>query len=774
MNPKFSIPRLFKHLIRLQIALGLTLFACQNNGRQTGGAQPAISPDLPPVHWIDLKIDSMLAVPLRGKYAYFEPGFMFSPFEKDRVWICPEDSEAFEIELKTGGKTRFADKFKHPFFEKPLRVNRVYPDAFDPEVCWFFDFSHGVFRFDRSRQAGAFFEIPEDQNFTSAAFSGNYAWIGTTKALWNYDRHSGKFRAVEYSPEMSIGSIKVLAQDKVGVLGHPTADEPYTYDPTSGCWEKWVGGEKSRTETASGFSPIPGIPFVGSNYKTAMAPTEMWSCNDTYCFSCPHNQPKVYPFRPPLAAEVHSLLVDSDNLYLLYADTFLIVSKTYLSKSRAGDPLLFQKLARLKALDDSLQLFQPDPWPVRKAKLEYLEKQFPGETDPYISAHFHQVAQIFSLPQQEDSLRVLLSAPGTDTLVWNRAFAALYETFIHNGKLRPALALFRAFERKPSAMVLLKRFQKDLPIVQTALHQLDSIDQAQPSEDENLWAKGKTMEWFCSNYPGFSNEASCYNYALADSIFRRLLHRFPQSSRADDADHALIIHGICNEGEDGSNHPEEVAAWKKFLQKYPDTEFKAGVLCAMAWALGRELPDLYQGRQWIAEAEKLRPDLFSQENQMNCLGIKAEFQERLDWMELQFRIRLKKDQVRAGAPVFLEFSVNNTSRERKTLKGFTDKRYPNFSLTITPSDGDQSCIRPVAYIESATSAYGKESAYGERTLEAGKTYVETWDITKTAHKVNAPFLGAFVFDRPGTYLIKAKWRFGLEEKEAEAVRLVVE
>lgn len=755
------------HLI-IWVLVAACLSNCKNDGRQMFGTSTNSIEETPKQHLTDLKIDSLLVFPLLGKrFYYFNQGFVFSPFEKNKVWCTPENGEAFELDLGSGKTSLFSDKFNHPFFKNPMRSSGIYPDAMDSNVCWFLNFHRGIFRFDRSSNKGQFFNISNGEAVVTASFSKNYVWIGTTKGLWFYTRNSEKFRAVEYSPEVWVRGIRVISEDKIYI------NESFQYDPTSNCWETLPEESKRPDPGSTELHTILGLPNVGDPYISASSPTEFWSCNNFYWFSNLKNQPLVNSYQPPFSGHVQSLLADSDHLYVLYPDTFLLVNKAYLSTNRAGDPHLFSKLDRLKALDDSLKLYESDPWPERKAKMAYLNALFPNETDPYIKEHLSQVSQFFKLPLQADSLLILLNTPNMDKELRDRAFDQLLKDYVRNGHLRKALDLYLNVENKQPDIGSVERYKSSIATLKTSLHQLDSIDQMEQNEYEREWAKGKAMEWFCTKQGFFQSEV-CYNYWLADSIYKRMLRLYPTSPLADNAELRRIDFTICHEGEDGSNHPEEIVVWKRFLKKYPETELKAEVLCNMAWALGREKKDLYQGLRWVSEAEKLRPDLFLKDKKNNLSWIKESFQKDLDWLELDFKVRVKNTHFHTGDPVILEFSVQNMGMEPKRLNGYQDKRYPNFSLEIAPLENDPSCIRPVTYLESKTSAFGDETTVGSWQIAPGNTYKEAWDITKTAHKFNNPVLGSFVFDRPGTYKLKAHWRIWLEPKETEWINLVVD
>jgi hypothetical protein len=743
---------------------------CQNNNKSLAQQSDTATtaPAATPAYYTDIKIDSILAIPL-GKPMYcYQQGFIFSPFDKHKVWVCPENEKAFELDLDNGRKISFSEKFGSPMFARPMRASEIYCDAFDPKVCWFLSFHEGVFRFNQAKGNGQFFDVRTPRNAVSTlCFSKDYVWIGTSGGLWCYDRYTGTCRAVDNSPETWISQIQVMPDGKVAVIGDGV---PYTYDPEARCWTKQA--DCSDASYAGEPNPLDNLylPSLGGNYATATAPGETWFCNANYWFVRPNAGTEFQTFRPVLSVPVTSMLADSDNLYLLLHDNFLIVNKKYLYQHQAGDPHLYQKIEYLRRLADSLHLNVQESWSERKAKIAVLNTYFPGETDPYLLSEINRYADLFTLPDDEKNLLDLLSKPDADTVVWSKAYVYLMRHYVQAGALRQAAALENTCQKTHDNLRGFQETRPKMAAIEFTLRQLDSIDRSGPAEDERLWRYGIALQGFCVNQQFISSEV-CYSYWLADSLFRQLSNLYPQSAWADDAAYQLIMNSQCNEGEDGSNHPEIVKAWKKFLRQYPDTDKRPEVLCDMTWALDRSPADLRQGLQWLAEAEQLRPDWFLKHHQ----GIKLDFQRQLDAFELNFTLQLKKTSVRVGEPVEVVFSLQNTATAPKKLQGFVDARFPNFSLEVTPETTEGSCVMPVTYLESQTSAHPQaEKFYGKKIIKGRQAYLETWDITQTAHKINNPNIGRFVFDRPGVYILKAHSDFWYLEKTSEGVRLEVQ
>lgn len=513
-------------------------------------------------------------------------------------------------------------------------------------------------------------------------------------------------------------------------------------------------------------------PTFGDNYLVANAPGEIWHCNSVYCTAFYKKDHSVRLFRSPVSGRLLSLQADSDNLYVVTPDTFTVINKRYLSE----DPTRLFRMEKLNRLSDSLHLQQTEDWPVRREKLAFLKKQFPGETDPFILSRFQYFAVNFFNGYDEKSLQALLLEADIDPAVIDLAYNNLIEMLVRRGDLREALKTGRTFKKnRPDYFTGQVNKSQNWALLETTVLRLDSLDAASLPEDKRLWAKGNVLSYFCGNSAYLTNEASCYDYSFADSLYRKLVRQFPKSPLADDADYHLIVDGLCYEGEDGCCHPEEVVAWQTYLKKYPDTERWAEILCRMAWAQGREEAELREGLRLIAEAEQLRPEWFSEGAADGKLWIKRELQQMLDRYELDFSAQLKKGKIRRGEPVEIVFTLTNKAKAAKNLRFITDARYPNFSVEVIPEDAGVNCVRPLNFIESETFAYPSEKkAWGEKQVLPGKALRETWDLTKTANKYEGSRLGRFVFDQPGVYQIRAHCIVFAEERIAEMVRLVVE
>lgn len=212
----------------------LTLsLACQQCSSDTDSGQTSGYQEPPATHFTTLDVDSILVFPFEQGLGFYGSGFLFSPIEKNKIWLLPEHRDGgFELDLKTGKRTPFYEKFGHAFFKKPLRASYVHPDPYVPTSCWFLHPQEGAFHYDRNTGKGRFFDIAQQSRITSAIlFTPQNIWIGTSKGLWVYDRLNGTCGPVQGSPEVEVYALSEDAQGRIWI-GHQ-----FAYDPGSYCWQ---------------------------------------------------------------------------------------------------------------------------------------------------------------------------------------------------------------------------------------------------------------------------------------------------------------------------------------------------------------------------------------------------------------------------------------------------------------------------------------------------------------------------------------------------------
>ncbi|MCC6459198.1 MAG: hypothetical protein IT260_01930 [Saprospiraceae bacterium] len=822
------------------------LLACQGNSQHTGHY-----PNPASTHFSSLHLDSLRAFPLGQDFSFYGTGFLFSPFEKNKVWFCPDNREAFELDLESGSQVSFPQKFGHSFFQKSIRADGVHPDAFEPGVCWFLNFHEGVFRYDRATGRGQWFDVGQHRRAVICTFfDDKQVWIGTSNGLWRYERQSGACRPVEHSPNVWITQLSKNAS------GHLLIGHGYTYDPESHCWTfendlysfsdslvenhltagqytliaprtadnrlcivrpdgqtlhtvdfKWTTSPTSSRRgwplkhflrNSAIFSEPPyfwtidsrellrldarnasvelyplELPRFSEGYRYGHAPGEIWFVNSRYWLAFDKQTAATRLYHPPLPLRPVSLLADSDCLYLLGQDSFVVVRKQFLIDHYAGDSDIARQHERFNQLVDSLRVYQTTDWAAWKAQVAFLQETFQDKNDPVLRERLAALAANFQ-STDEKTLRALLAEKGIHPTVLDNAYNNLILLLLRRGQLRPALALCREFQARRPESPLLGEYGGEWQTrvqLETAVRRLDSIGRCRQPAYESEWAKGQALQGLCM----FVSEGSCYDFFLSDSIYRALVRRYPNSPRADDAAYQRFLNSRCYEGEDGSNHPEEVQYWAQFLKRYPGSHWRPQVLAHMTWALDRTEADLRKGLRWLAEAERLQPSLFAEGEPVGeFLYMKQVFQQQLDWFELDFVIALKKSTLRRGEPVELTFSLRNTGLAPKTLPLLRAQGFPNFSVDIAPADLLVNCVKPLNYQE-ATGTGTSALPPAKQTLLPGKTYQETWDLAQTAWRVREALPGRFVFDQPGVFLITAHFYLGADsEKVTKALRLEVE
>ncbi len=158
--------------------------------------------------------------------------FRFSPFELNKVWIECYYSGSMELDLGTGQLISLAQKFNHPFFEKQLHTQNIFPDSFHSTSCWFIDYQQGAICYDFADKTLQYFSLNAFAGSRPSIllFDSEHVWIGTDQGLWVYERKSRSIYLVENSPKEFISQLKIDKNGKI-YAGQ------YVYNPNAGCWE---------------------------------------------------------------------------------------------------------------------------------------------------------------------------------------------------------------------------------------------------------------------------------------------------------------------------------------------------------------------------------------------------------------------------------------------------------------------------------------------------------------------------------------------------------
>ncbi len=203
------------------------------------GVESALAPSR-----ISLKVDSFLVYPLFADF-YFKRGdsLVFSPFEKDKIWLIANQnsSEYIEIDLKSREQTSFSKKFGHQVFAHETGAKHFWRDPFEPSVGWFSVGQSGVFRFDFSKKTGELLPLFGAEAFC-LAFDRERVWLGSRqKGLFVFDRKMGRIAAVPNAPDGRLQSLKTVGDGRI-LAEYPKQAErglqAFSFDAANGCWTR--------------------------------------------------------------------------------------------------------------------------------------------------------------------------------------------------------------------------------------------------------------------------------------------------------------------------------------------------------------------------------------------------------------------------------------------------------------------------------------------------------------------------------------------------------
>jgi hypothetical protein len=579
---------------------------------------------------IQMQVDSFVRYPF-GRELQFNPhGYLFSPFEPDKIWFFPFDAPPFELDLAAHLKTQLSEKLNAPFLSGNAQGMRAMKDPFDNNRCWFLQRERDLWAYDHSTGKGVFLDqiTKAHQDVLTVAFSADFAWVGASEGLWMYDRHSGILTPVEGSPK----SAAVLVEaDAAGIVW---VNRQYKYTPATKQWEKLA---EYPTKTVDQPTRIPVFEIEtddGETYASTFSHGANWYFNSHYWLSKDSREQDFRYYKPIVPGFVQELAADDRYLYVLLNKSFLIVNQDWLNKNRGPLPASIAEMRRLEFLADSLKVYgvdgSPDKWYRHLPKIAFIRSIFHGEINPAVLQKIDQIARGFDIPERRDSLMSILARPGLDTSVMHALYYNLIKRDVSRGALKSALEAIAVYKAKAPNAGYFQKHAEGVRSLNTVISRFDSLEKAMSTPDELLWHKGQVMELLCRSSGMLTEEEEpCYDFSPADTMYNRLIRLFPRSPRAEDADYQLIILRFCEEGSDGRNEPDVRTAWKNYLKKYPDGKRNAEALCHMAWASGTTKSELRQAVAWLAEAKQLRPDLFDQNIKGNNLWMRQQLQEEL-------------------------------------------------------------------------------------------------------------------------------------------------
>ena len=302
---------------------------------------------------------------------------------------------------------------------------------------------------------------------------------------------------------------------------------------------------------------------------------------------------------------------------------------------------------------------------------------------------------------------------------------------------------------------LLQDYERNLLI--KAKHEIDNIKSKKLSEDEYLWLYGKIYKNMFRNSLNVAEVG--WNLSFPFSFFNQLIKKFPKSKFADNAEYEMLSYNEAMSHEGGSNSYNLIAIedYKKFLDKYPETELKPEILIRISELYLYAGFSFKENINYIQMSIENLNKLLAQYPNLHNLKRLKNLKNEIDNSLWDFDISSDKLEYKISEPVYITFTIKNISKRSKSINLYKDKSIPNFPLYIQHYD----CVK----ILDCTNAHladfiNSNNKYSESTydiiIKPNSTYIEKWNICDKAIFLNSNnSIGHYIFNKPGKYHISA-------------------
>lgn len=354
------------------------------------------------------------------------------------------------------------------------------------------------------------------------------------------------------------------------------------FDYTTGEWSAYPGSSEE---------PLHGNHegrFLGFYSENGLSFFDKYSCQFRVL-------PQPYGHKMP-----RNFTNDGQRIFLTFEDHWEIVQfdklpSTFPRSTTLEDYAAFEAALNTWAIQGKSDFYRQyeaffslyDPYKARKnPKIEerkaQIVRQFADLLQDAPTEVVLQVAKDFAAGRLDTSLHCALAQ-------------GLFKRYGQEGRVEEAMFLLPILDNEPCHSAVLLEYEYLVPIVKRLQFQLDSIARARIPQDEKLYATGKAWFEFCLKKRWFwytSDPRADLEQAF--SYYRKLLDQFPQSPWADDVVydmfHYIDYHSTASDDEtpDG-NDQEAAAAFRKFLDDYPNAERSPEVMLRLAKCLIRQM-----------------------------------------------------------------------------------------------------------------------------------------------------------------------------------------
>ncbi|MGB5033419.1 MAG: hypothetical protein WBO76_14970, partial [Saprospiraceae bacterium] len=663
--------------------------------------------------------------------------FMFSPLgRKDKIWTFKTEIP-YELNLITGEWTPLDMKFGKGFLNQ-VREEGIWKDDYTGET-YISCFREGLVRYYPKKDTFDFLEIHPVTAFYSRK---NNIVLGTANGLYFLNRIENKISVAKNFPlDIWVNTIQEAGNDTLFI------NYRYYYHITSNTFGE-KNTDKSTLEKNTNYNDISveiksKLPDFGGGFREIKSDSISWYYRKGELFYS-INKIVFYKFTLFPQELIRHVLEDKDYLYIMFNEQFVIFNKEYIVKNsiihdvsnyqelrkelmQINNSLDQNKMSFDKYLENTVALYNDEKYscyPDLQNLLENIPKRF----------------EYYNYEQRIDNLNSILNNDTIPIMFKYNILKGLCIKYTTSAKLDSAMIYFNMIKE---LCLSCKDYCIDYsyPCVVIAYNQLDSFRNVNASTDKLIFFEAKAREQMihCSCWFG----DSWINYAIVEEKYQEILTHHPNSEFADDAEYWMINHENNDDGE-VEYTVVEISKIRKFVNKYPNSEFIPELLMKIAYSHSNVYTDNIDDR--IKNLDKGIEDLRSLKNnyQLDSLLV-ARVEQNIEQFEqnknkliytltlVPLKIVNKMDEY-----IEIEITISNNSSTPKTLELYKNECYVTFG--IFPDKKVK--FTPLEKVDSMMKNF---------TILRGKPLKQKIKLNSLVRHWDGGKLGKFSFENEGLY-----------------------
>ncbi len=664
---------------------------------------------------------------------------MFSPLgHNDKIWTI-NTTRPHELDLITGEWSPLSIKFGN-VFKRQVREDGIWKDEHSGET-YISCFHDGLIRYYPDIDTFEFLRIhpvtafyPRKKNIV----------LGTANGLYFLNRNDNNLTVAGNFPlDIWVNSIHELNNDTL-IVNY----KYYYHITTTAFGEKNIS--KPKSEERANYNYISRevkskLPTLSGGFREFNSDSISWYYREGELFFS-KNKNIFYTFPEFPEGYVRHMLEDTDYLYTLFNNQFVIFNKEYIfEKSIIHEVSNYQELRKelLQKRDDLYQSEIPFDKYLASSIALYKDEKYSGYSDlNNILQNIPKSFEYYSYKQGVENLNSILENDTIPEMFKYSIIKGICRKYTTSAKLDSALIYFNLItELYPSNKD--ECIDYSFPCITKTHSFLDSLRNENVPTDKFMFFEAKAKEnmihcscWFGDSY---------YNYSIVEERYQELLTTHPNSEYADDAEFWLI--NYQNYGDEEGGYPlNEIPRIRQFTSKYPNSNLIPELLMNIAYSYSIEYSENIEQRiknidKGIKELKGLKINY--QLDSIELVNVEKtlkQFEHQENELTYNIAIVPLKSDYKMNEEIEIEVTLSNNSSIPKTLKLFQNDSYVSFG--IHPN-------KKAKFIPIAES----DSIMKDFIILRDEPLKQNIKLNKLARHWDGGKLGRFSFEEEGLYYL---------------------